>query len=347
MSLSIAADSDSVYSNIATDEHLVFFRTTARLDAKRQEWHVPIHGWIYEPEDSVMRKALFSKILKEEYGLRPNSKTEANYKRRLNLLIADNERGKRIVVSVAGQSYVLPRSSANGHFQKTLKISSADLDDAVENASLTFFAVTRKGDRRRFSGEVLFLRPEGLSIISDIDDTVKVSEIGDRKRLLERTFLLDFEAVPGMSELYADWADPGVGFHYVSSSPWQLYSPLEEFLADSGFPKPSLHLKPVRFRDSTLFDLFKKGTETKPAVIDDILKNFPDRKFVLVGDSGEHDPEVYASFLRRYPDQILKVMIRNVTKESSTNDRFSELFEGIEPECWQLFDHPGELQSGL
>jgi phosphatidate phosphatase APP1 len=148
-----------------------------------------------------------------------------------------------------------------------------------------------------------------------------------------------------MASLYTEWAMHDVGFHFVSSSPWQLYAPLHEFLDASGFPPSEMNLKAVRFRDETLFDLFKKGTETKPPVIEKILATYPDRQFFLVGDSGEQDPEVYSAMLRKHPEQILKVFIRNVTEETRDNHRFANLFEGINDDCWQLFDHAPELTT--
>ena len=161
--------------------------------------------------------------------------------------------------------------------------------------------------------------------------------------MLEQTFLLDFQGVPGMADLYQEWDRVGFSLQFVTSSPWQLYSPLRDFLDREQFPWSALSLKSVRFRDETLFDLFKKGTETKPQVIEAILKNYPRRQFVLVGDSGEQDPEVYAGLLRRYPEQILKAFIRNVSAASPGDSRFSVVFDGIDGDRWQLFDHPGEI----
>lgn len=329
---------ERAYSNIQADELVVFFRTTAWLDEANQEWFVPIHGWVYEPEDSVARKALFSTILKNEYDLAPNNQTNANFTRRLNLMIADNERGKRIVVTIAGHNYTLPRSGANGHFRTALRIPQVDAENFAKNSLLRYSAVTKASDARSFSGEVLLIQPAGLSIISDIDDTVKISNVTDRRSLLEHTFLLDFSAVPDMAELYTDWSQHDVTLHFVSSSPWQLYAPLDEFLKRGDFPRSSLNLKPVRFRDKTLFDLFKKGTETKPKVIEKILETYPGRRFILVGDSGEHDPEVYADLIRKHPDQILKIFIRNVSQEAAENQRFSSVFKSISTDSWQLFD---------
>lgn len=332
--------SDALYSDIKSDEVVVFFRTSAWLDTTQQAWHIPIHGWIYEPEDSVARKTLFSSILENEYGLSPSAATDANFTRRINLMIADNERGKKIIISIAGANYSLTLSATNGHFESTLVIPIVDLEEFIENGCVRFSALSRANDPRVFTGEVLLVEPTGLSIVSDIDDTVKVSNVTDRKSLLENTFLLDFQAVPEMAELYEQWTGNGASLHFVSSSPWQLYEPLEEFLHDAGFPPSAVKLKPVRFRDKTLFDLFKKGTETKPRVIEDILGRYPKRQFILVGDSGEQDPEVYAGLLRKYSEQIKKAYIRNVTQETADNARFASVFEGIDEDRWQLFDQP-------
>ncbi len=165
----------------------------------------------------------------------------------------------------------------------------------------------------------------------------------NHKALLEYALYKEFEAAPGMAKKYADWAGNGTIVHYVSSSPWQLYAALEAFTVRDGFPGASFHLKAFRFRDETLLNLFKEGTETKPAQIEPILKAWPGRQFVLVGDSGEQDPEIYADLMRRYPDQIRRIFIRNVTGATPDDERFSEIFAGIEPERWQLFTDPAEL----
>jgi len=340
-----ATRSDDVdHSEVQADETVVFFRTAARLDKRNRSWQVPIHGWIYEPEDSVARKALFESILENQFDLAPNEQTESNFSRRINLMIADSERDKRIVIELAGRRHVLPASGPNGQFAATLTIPAADVEKSKKLNRLGFAAVMKDGDKRNFLGEVLLVPPVGISVISDIDDTVKISNVTDRKKLLEQTFLLDFSTAPGMAALYGRWSQQGTSFHFVSSSPWQLYAPLVEFLDANNFPPATLSLKSVRFRDETLFDLFKKGTETKPPAIEKILNAYPDRQFVLVGDSGEQDPEVYAALTMKYPQQILRVFIRNVTQESANNERFKAVFSGIDTDRWMLFDDPRTIE---
>ena len=60
-------------------------------------------------------------------------------------------------------------------------------------------------------------------------------ELASRARMLARTFVENFEPIDGMAEVYRHWAQQGGLFHYVSSSPWQIYRPLEDFLSDHSF----------------------------------------------------------------------------------------------------------------
>ena len=352
VSLLVACDQSAMDTNndppladIKSDETLTFFRTAAWLDEEKQEWHVPIHGWVYEPENSSARKALFEQILKSEFNLPVTNKNEANFSRRLNLLVADNERGKEVTVGIGNDRYILPASGVNGQFSSTLTVSADDVSKNRKGQFLEYETYSEHTPSRRFHGAAQLIGPRGQSIISDIDDTVKISNVTDRRRLLEQTFLLDFAAVRGMSKVYGDWIDENASLHFVSSSPWQLYEPLVEFLDANEFPAATLSLKTVRFRDKTLFNLFKKGTETKPAAIEEILQRYSERRFLLVGDSGEQDPEVYAEFLRKYPEQVLKAYIRNVTDETADNARFTNVFAGISTDRWELFDDPASLES--
>lgn len=339
------ANDATLHSDIKPDEHVVFFRTAGWLDVDAQEWQLPIHGWIYEPQDSSVRKSVFEGILDEKFDLAVSAADEENFSERLNLLIADNERGKTIVIELAGQVFELPKSAENGHFEAILSLSAANVEKHMKKGRLPYSAVTRNSESRSFVGEIRLVRPSGLSIVSDIDDTAKISNVTDHKQLLDYTFLRDFEAAAGMAKFYEQWSAQDASFHFVSSSPWQLYSPLREFLDGSGFPWATFSLKAVRFRDETLFNLFKKGTETKPAAIKTILSSYPGRTFILVGDSGEQDPEVYAALIREYPQQIAEIYIRNVTQASVDDPRFTEVFEGIEPDRWHLFEDPGHLHA--
>jgi len=133
-------------------------------------------------------------------------------------------------------------------------------------------------------------------------------------------------------------------FHFVSSSPWQLWLELESFLSNVGFPQATYHLKPIRLKDRTLLDLWKNPLEAKIAVIESILDGFPQRNFILVGDSGEKDPEVYGEIARRHPNQIHGIYIRNVIEVTGEEERYSLAFEGVNPSIWALFTKPEDIE---
>ena len=343
-------------SKIKSDERIVFFDTAAYRVAATAEasaaggngggdWVVPVHGWIYEPEDSTVRKKAIEAALKARFDLRVSAEARGIFDRRVNLFLSDNERGKRIGIRFAGddKTHAALASEPNGHFRVEIRLSDEHLRRLGKDGVLAYEAVTRAGLRTEYHGRVHVPAAEGVVVVSDIDDTIKLTEVTERKRLIERTFLEEFQAVPGMAQTYQEWAAKRATFHFVSSSPWQLYEPLREFTEREGFPGATFHLKSVRFRDTTFFDLFKKGSETKPLAIRPILERYPEQKFILVGDSGEEDPEVYAGIYREFPGRVLRIFIRNVTKARRDDERFAKVFEGIDDAAWVLFEDPKEL----
>lgn len=349
-STAVAADkaSSNKSSDIGLDQHLVFFNTAASLDKQKRHWRMPIHGWVYKPQNSTVRKAIIENLFESAYDLKVSKETRHNFDRRVNLLIADNEAGNEIVISIAGQQVVLPESGSNGHFFTEILLSVADVAPYLDNDILNFSAIVSASDKRRFTGQIKLVPAEGISIISDIDDTVKISHVTDHKKLFDYTFYKDFSAAPGMAAKYQQWSKQNVSFHFVSSSPWHLYAPLREFLLDETssdkFPWATFDLKMVRLKDESIMNLFKKGNETKPLQIEPILNRYPNRTFILIGDSGEQDPEVYAGLIRKYPTQIISIFIRNVTNSVASEPRFQQTFTGIDNNKWLLFKNPSEIK---
>jgi len=135
----------------------------------------------------------------------------------------------------------------------------------------------------------------------DIDDTIKITNVGHRETLIANTFLNPYRPVPGMAKLYRQWQSKGIVFHYVSAGPWPLYGPLSDFLTAAGFPKaPSPAEFPLE-TDSSLLDLTSSPEAYKLQTIEAIFKDFPARQFLLIGDSGERDPEIYGRLARTFP----------------------------------------------
>jgi phosphatidate phosphatase APP1 len=109
-----------------------------------------------------------------------------------------------------------------------------------------------------------------------------------KEAIVENTFFKTAVEVPHMAEVYSQWATQGVHVHYVSNSPWQVWPVLSEFFDKAGFPKGSAHLRDVSVKELVL----NKAGQHKLEAIPKIFKDFPDRKFILIGDTGELDPEM-------------------------------------------------------
>ena len=168
-------------------------------------------------------------------------------------------------------------------------------------------------DKLSATEEVRITEPNGISMISDIDDTIKHSGIGNGAReIFRNAFIRDVAdlTIDGVKEWYTTMADLGVTFHYVSNSPWQLYPVLTSFFASAGLPKGSFHLKQYT---GMLQGIFEPVAERKRGTLDRILADFPERYFILVGDSGEADLELYTDIMLANPGRILGVFIRDVT----------------------------------
>lgn len=327
-------------ADLRSDERVLFYPTIGWRDAAAEEWRVPVHGLVFEPE----RRALTAAALRTALGLVVEPKNAAELKvfeARARAFLVDNERGKQISVRVGGRVFPVGESGADGHLRGELRLADA------EAKWITFFAVTRKGDAREFRGNALLLGDTGLPVISDVDDTIKVSHVRERQALLRKTFYEPFQAVPDMAAVYRAWAADGASVHYVSASPWQLYEPLAEFAATNGFPAGSWHMKQFRVKDSSFLALFDSPENYKPGVIEPMLRQFPQRRFILVGDSGERDPEIYGALARKFSEQIHRVFIRDVTNEDAKAPRYEAAFQNVPAGKWRVFTKPEEVQSVL
>lgn len=146
-----------------------------------------------------------------------------------------------------------------------------------------------------------------FGILSDIDDTILqtgVQRVGQMIRQTLTGSALTRTPFPGAAELYGDLAAGVNPVFYVSSSPWNLHAFVVAFLRHRGFPLGSVLLR----------DLLGTpvGREQKYGRIEEILNVHARLPFVLIGDSGEKDPEIYADIVRAHPGRIIAVYIREV-----------------------------------
>ncbi|KAK7466291.1 hypothetical protein VKT23_005019 [Stygiomarasmius scandens] len=152
-----------------------------------------------------------------------------------------------------------------------------------------------------------------LRVISDIDDTVKLSNISSGARtVFHNVFVKELSdlVIPGMGEWYSDMWRRGVRFHYVSNGPFELLPVIGEFFKIANLPPGSIKLR--SYAGKSLFSgLLSAPAARKRAGVLDIIEAFPDSKFILVGDSGEQDLELYSELARDKPSQVLAIFIRD------------------------------------
>ena len=114
-------------------------------------------------------------------------------------------------------------------------------------------------------------------------------------------------------------------------------------MEDANFPAGAFHLRKFRLKDSSFLSLLDDPVGYKVGIIESLLQTFPRRTFILVGDSGEKDPEVYGILARRFPSQVKRILIRNITDESNTGGRFQDAFRELPPTLWTCFEDPSDL----
>jgi hypothetical protein len=333
---------------IRPDERVVFFPTCGSQEATSGRWQVSVHGWIFKPEMRSTRRVATLGLLRRLMRVRRGDPAEVLFQERAGHFLVDNERGKRLRVRFGGSEHALEKSATNGHFRGEVMVEAEKAQRALEGRSdgwAGFEAVTVEGDARRFPGAAQLIEPNGWSVVSDIDDTVKESNVANRRQLIANTFLRPFEAVEGMPAVYRRWGAAGAKFHYVSASPWQLYEPLEQFFAEAGLPRGSFHLKTLQWRNRSLLAMGRRKQAAKLQAITGLLERFPKRRFVLVGDSGQLDPEVYGQIARRFPVQVAAIFIRNVSTGAGLSRRLGEAFTGVPRTSWRLYQEAAELEA--
>ena len=340
-------------TNLTSDETVVLFPSLGHLEADGRTWRVLVHGEVFSPPDRVsLGKRILLKLLQRAMKATPEDLQSDIFRQRIERFLAVDRAGKKIALRIGDDLHILPKKTkGNGHFQATLRISSAEIAElrragAYEEGILTLGASLPEGGTC-ISGAVHLLPREGVSVISDIDDTLKHTHVLSRQALLSNTFLRDFEPIPGMATLFREWSGQGAAFHYVSSSPWQLYRTLAALFETEGFPEGSFHLLAFRLRDHLMRRILLMRRSGKGAVIKSILQMFPERRFVLVGDSGEADPEIYAGIAQKFPRQVARVFIREVAGPKNSEKRFMKAFRKIPRRLAMTFKEPEELEGAI
>lgn len=339
-------------SELKSDERVIFFpaeawRKSPSGDGAKTSpgaWQVSIRAWVFEGNETLRASPRWMLVIGAMLGGVSGNEREI-LNRRLAPFTVDDERNKRIVIEIGAERFELNPTQANGHSVTELEIPDRVVRQASRDGRIEFRCVLAADDTRKFMGQLHLIEPAGLSVVSDIDDTIKHSDVLDKSKLLRNTFLSPFVAVDGMAPLYGKWHAAGARFHLVSAGPWQLYEPLAEFVRASEFPPVTFHMREFRLNDASLLEFARDPQNAKVEAIARILRRWPQRRFVLVGDSGEKDPEAYGAVARQFPEQVAAILIRDVTGQTRDDARYREALRDVPDNRWQLFTDPATLPT--
>ena len=296
-----------------------------------------IHAWVFDPEkDSLSRKVIIDLL---DHVIKDASDDEISMlNKRMQYFLADNKKGINLKINISGNYYPLTETSPNGHSVTILKLHDKAYNKL--NFSINYHKTEPVSDSIRIIGK------KGLSVISDFDDTIKISDVANKKEMLKNVFLRRFRPVKGMSELYRMIRDKGAVFHYISGSPWQLYPSIKTFLQDEKFPEGSVELKTFRLKDKSAVSVITADQFSyKLNAICTVINRFPQRDFILIGDSGEKDPEVYCEIARCYKNRIRYIFIRNVGLIGDKFPKRKKIITKAGKVPVIIFQNPEELNS--
>ena len=323
-------------------------RAGRRFGQGRQVMIVPYAGY-----GNQRRLQVRGRVLEVE-TFRTQAATDSRWSNLMELykrLESDEVAGARLVARFQGAEHRTV-SDAGGYFHLEIELAAPLAEAGWVNVELELDEPAARGASTvTATAEVLVPPPTArFGVISDIDDTVLWTNVTNKLnmlRMLARSNSHTRKPFKGVGAFYRALHAGCSGsernpIFYVSSSPWHLYGPLTEFFTLQGIPHGPLLLKELGMRQ--VFGEGRRHTH-KLDKIEAILRFYPDMKFILMGDSGEQDPELYSEAVRRFPQSVRVIYIRNVNPDPARIDAVDKLVEEVSATGAQLILTPDSVAA--
>ncbi|KAF3941501.1 hypothetical protein ABW19_dt0200590 [Dactylella cylindrospora] len=262
--------------------------------------------------------------------------------------------GRKIQVRIENGGVVtLPPSGSSGISAKeeAIPFNNPPLPNSIVKMSAVLPPNFKDGP---VETDMKVVEPEGWAIISDIDDTIKVTDTLSLKDLLRHTFAEDAQTTPGFPDFYRqlDRVLDQPAWFYLSASPYNLYPLLLSFVRRN-YPYGQIILRDMSWMSvAGLMASVSVGTqEYKTMEMRRLMGEWlPRKKYICIGDSTQTDAESYAEMYKKYPGTIKVIWIRLVTgvdeaeeKKKNSPERFEKAFSGVPKEVWKTFHDVKEL----
>lgn len=184
--------------------------------------------------------------------------------------------------------------------------------------------------------------PTGFTVISDIDDILRVTKIYQPKEGLLNSFARAFVPWLNMPEIYANWSAsiPNMHFHYLTTTPEQVTRNYMDFIYKT-YPGGSFDTRPLNFSDVSATLSIRKF------LLDKVFATFPQRKFILVADTSNSDVmRAYPQLAHDHPEQVQCILLRNTS--ATDDDKFpydTSGFKNISQNKYMFFVVPDDLRN--
>jgi phosphatidate phosphatase APP1 len=297
--------------------------------------------WPYLTYGTLSKLFIKGRVVEAE-ALRAASEDDSrwrNFRNTLKRFRSDEIANAKVRVNFQNQAQDLI-TDEEGFFETWLEVSSPLLVTEGNDTPFRLFNVELLAPLRKeqtetqFAGQVMVPQNAAFGIISDVDDTILQSDATRIFKMARKVLFgnartrLPFE---GVAEFYQQLHQNKNPLFYVSSSPWNLYDLLVEFLEVNDIPLGPLLLRDWGISDKELLPTGHAGHKLQ--AITQILDTYPALPFLLIGDSGQEDPEIYSEVVAQYPGRILAIYIRDVSAGSRTESITTLAQKVIEAKC--------------
>ena len=242
-----------------------------------------------------------------------------------------------VTVEYAGTRTAM-RTDDEGFFGGWIDLESSVNGDGEWHSYSAELLAAGKPDRENVKGsaDVLVAPPSArFGVISDLDDTVIQSRVSNFLQAARTVMLGNARTrlpFPGVAAFYRALRNGKDGdeknpIFYVSSSPWNIYDVIAEFMDLQKVPKGPILLRDWDIGWNALSPA--RHFEHKGVAIRNIMQLYPDLQFILIGDTSQHDPEIYSQIVREFPNRVAAIYIRDVTRNAERSASVKKLADEI------------------
>jgi len=302
------------------------------------DWILHNRGWYYkeDPLQAYVMQTSLEKIIGKNLD-----------RNRIKLFTADGRKKQKLCLD-DWKRPLCTVTDEEGRIENTFQIQENELKQLVHTDTKFLYQMSVSKNNLRSTGEIYLCDDQGMTFISDLDDTIKITGVTSTTDTLINTFSGDFKPVSGMADRYQSWQKKyNATFAYITASPDQLYPFLREFIDREKFPSGSFHMRHFTWSNQNFLSFFQSTDYIRKKIdtINMFMNNTFNRTFVLIGDVFQKDPDIYASIYAIYPNRIARIFIRKYKNDTSGQQRLEQVFKDIPREKWTTFETGDDLPN--